>query len=63
MSGADDDLPLGAAVLITGIVIGDTRFRDKRKTYLVQFNRKGRPYEDWFFADDLEIEEADGGGI
>ncbi len=65
MSGGEEkELALGATVIIEGVVIGDTRFRDKRKTYLVQFNRKGRSFEDWFFAEDLDVlTEQDGGGI
>ncbi|MBZ9922414.1 hypothetical protein LB579_32640 [Mesorhizobium sp. BR1-1-7] len=55
---------LGATVVLEGVVVGVTKFQDRRDTYLVQFKRKGRSFEDWFFLEDLDVfTEQDGTGI
>lgn len=46
-------LALGAIVSITGAVIGTARLPNGKVTHLVQFERKGERFEDWFFADDV----------
>lgn len=48
-----DDLPLGALVDITGVVVGRSEFATGRPTYLVEFERRGKVDREWFFADDL----------
>lgn len=69
MSGAAEkyeekkELALGAAVTIAATVVGRTEYQDGQPTYMVEFIKKGRAFRDWFFCEDLEIEEQDGGGI
>ncbi|WP_394887278.1 hypothetical protein ACG873_20975 [Mesorhizobium sp. AaZ16] len=48
------DLPLGACVLIPGIIVGRSEFPGKGPTYLVEFDRKGEAVQEWFHGDDLD---------
>lgn len=57
MSGAEDDLPLGAAVLIAGTVVGRSEFQSGPPAYLIEFDKKGRQAREWFLSSDLDIEE------
>lgn len=53
MTAPKYDLPLGASVTITGVVVGRSEFADKNPTYWVEYERQGKPVRDWFVAAEL----------
>lgn len=63
MTSKDYDLPLGAIVTVTGVVIGRSEFAEKGPTYLVQYDRQGRTIADWFAGEDLDEVGTDGDGV
>ncbi|MBZ9659821.1 hypothetical protein LB523_12265 [Mesorhizobium sp. ESP-6-4] len=63
MSEAEKDLALGERVMISGVVVGSSRFVNGDVTYSVEYERKGRSVTEWFCAEDLIPEQQDGDGI
>lgn len=70
MTGPEEDtaggqeLPLGAFVTIAGVVVGQSRFQHGAPTYLVEFDQKGRTRQEWFHAEDLDLDEfEEGAGV
>lgn len=58
MSASKYELPLGASVTITGVVVGRSEFADKNPTYWVEYERQGKPVRDWFVAAELAENDA-----
>lgn len=55
MSNDDYDFPLGAVVLVNGVIVGRSEFSDKPPTYWVEYERQGKLVRDWFA--DAELAE------
>lgn len=53
-------LPLGAAVVLKGVVIGRSEFQNGPPSYLIQYSRKGKIDREWFTAVDLGLAEGEG---
>lgn len=58
MSAQKPEIPLGAAVAIVGVIVGRSEFADGPPSYLVEYERRGKPVREWFIGDDL-AEEAE----
>ena len=64
MSAAEQDFALGEPVLIAGYIVGRSEFQDGPRSYLVEFNRRGKPARERFLAVDLQADgEEEGAGI
>lgn len=57
-----DEIEIGNVVIITGVVVARTEFADGPNSYMVEFERRGRPVREWFLAGDLDNEGFDDGG-
>lgn len=50
---------LGQEVTLAGRVVGRSEFESGYPTYLVEFERNGKPMREWFKAEELEQEDDD----
>ncbi|MCV0396991.1 MAG: hypothetical protein K5872_08715 [Rhizobiaceae bacterium] len=55
----DHDIPLGATVTIVGILVGRSEFSEGPPSYLVEYERRGKPMREWFVGADLKEDGDD----
>lgn len=54
MTTTEQEFPIGAPVLIAGVIVGRSEFQEGPSAYCVEFDRKGKPHREWFLACDLD---------
>lgn len=50
------DFAIGDPVAIVGRVVGRSEFEEGPKSYMVEYERRGKPCREWFMADDMELD-------